>query len=565
MIFNRLLIFLLFSLSSLYARAQFPGYSWARNSTGNLSEEGSSVACDLSGNVYVAGKFASTTITFGSITLTNTGGLDAFGVPCRDIFIVKYSPSGTVLWAKKAGGTNSDEGLEITTDKSGNVIMGGRFWSSSITIESTVLTNSGVVPTQDSFIAKYSPTGTLIWAKKAGCSSFDNIFSLTTDQQNNIYFSGNFDAPFTIFGTDTISASGTVSSFVAKCDSLGNIIWSTITNGFVANDISIDPNDDNNIFVTGQIGASISFGVDSLTVLGGGDSFVGKYDSNGNPIWGKISGTPNTESTYGVAADFSGNVCLTGIFTGPTMSIGSITLNNTNPIGYNDVFIAKYDSVGNLLWAKNGGGSHHDYSQAITTDLNDNIYVTGYYQSPSIAFDSKIAFNIDPTPSGQRSIFVVKYDAMGNASWVDSPPGNTLEFAYDICRGTGNSVYYTGTYQCDTMTFGTQQFFITGTRDFYLAKITDISINVSEIYNNSAFTVYPNPFNTETTISIINSLRNTNNRKLRILNLLGEEVLMIPVSSNVFKISREKMRNGVYIMQLFEGNNIIHSQKIVIQ
>jgi hypothetical protein len=145
---------------------QVPNCLWSNSAGGSLEDLVNSICTDDSGNVYVTGYFKSTTITFGTTTLINA---DNTGYT-NDIFIVKYTPNGTVLWATSAGGTNIDEGTSLATDVNGNVYVTGYFYSPTITFGTTTLTNVGI---GDIFIAKYDGAGAVLWAKSAGGTGYD--------------------------------------------------------------------------------------------------------------------------------------------------------------------------------------------------------------------------------------------------------------------------------------------------------------------------------------------------------------------------------------------------------
>ena len=94
---------------------------------GGIEAGGTKFCCavgDNSGNVYMTGLFSSTSITLGNITLTNTGGID--------VFILKYDASGNVLWAKSAGGVSDDNLNSVKVDASGNIYLGGYFYSPAL-------------------------------------------------------------------------------------------------------------------------------------------------------------------------------------------------------------------------------------------------------------------------------------------------------------------------------------------------------------------------------------------------------------------------------------------------
>ena len=180
--------------------AQSPDWLWANSAGGTTVDRGESIATDLNGNVLVTGFYSSAAITFGSITLTNAS---ASGTD--DIFIVKYDASGTVLWAKSAGGISDDFGRSITTDKDGNVLVTGGFSSPTITFGNMTLTNAVF---NDIFVVKYDGSGNLLWAKSAGGNGIENGQSITTDAIGNILITGIFDSPSLTFGNTTISNEG---------------------------------------------------------------------------------------------------------------------------------------------------------------------------------------------------------------------------------------------------------------------------------------------------------------------------------------------------------------------
>jgi len=135
---------------------------WAKNAGGTSTDGGSSITVDASGNSYVTGYFGSDVATFGSTTLTSSGG--------TDIFIVKLDSCGNWLWAKNAGGTSTDGGSGITVDASRNSYVTGHFNSSATTDGATfgniTIYGSGTVLNPDNFVTKvhipYYPAGVLI-------------------------------------------------------------------------------------------------------------------------------------------------------------------------------------------------------------------------------------------------------------------------------------------------------------------------------------------------------------------------------------------------------------------
>lgn len=127
---------------------------WSKTFAGPDKADGRGVACDSNGNVIFTGKFENRA-SFGSVMLNSRGG--------TDIFLAKCDPDGQVLWVLDLGGTYWDEtGLAVVVDQSDNCIVTGYF-GDTVDFGGVTLTNTSGATA--GFIAKYSPTGDVLWAK----------------------------------------------------------------------------------------------------------------------------------------------------------------------------------------------------------------------------------------------------------------------------------------------------------------------------------------------------------------------------------------------------------------
>jgi len=289
---------------------------WAERAEGINSAEGYGISSVANGNFYLAGYFNTSTITFGSYTLTNNG--------TDNIFVVKYDSAGNVLWARSAGGTGEDISYALTTDAIGNAYVTGYFTSSSITFGSTTLVNS--TGNEMYFIAKYDASGNPVWAQGGGNADNSTGQNIITDAKDHVYLTGTYGSTSIIFGQDTLSGG---SAFIVKYDSAGTVLLASegINIGY---NMSINANED--IFVTGStIGSN------------GWIPFVSKYDSVFNMLWVKNVGSlMRDDYGYGISMDASDNIYVTGNFSSPTIIFDSIILTNSNGIGDNYAFfIAK--------------------------------------------------------------------------------------------------------------------------------------------------------------------------------------------------------------------------------
>jgi hypothetical protein len=391
---------------------------WAKREGGIGGDYGRSVATDAIGNVYVTGYFNSPTIAFGTTTLTNASNY-------TDIFIAKYDAAGNVLWAKRAGGNASDIGYSVATDTSGNVFVTGSFKSPTITFGATTLTNAeNTGNSNDIFIAKYDAAGTVLWAKRAGGTNTDEGWGIATDASGNVYVSGYFKSTTITSGTTTLTnadSSGSADIFIAKYDAAGTTLWAERAGGTDydwGHSVSTDAS--GNVYITGEfISATITFGTITLTNATNSnfpDMFIAKYDAAGTMLWAERAGGTDIDYGYSVATDTSGNVYVMGGFNSSTITFGTTTLTNA---GNGDIFIAKYDAAGIVLWAKSAGGTIADEGLGIATDASGNVYVTGRFQSSTITFGTTTLIN-----AGSADIFIAKYDGTGTGVVVDEMFGN---------------------------------------------------------------------------------------------------------------------------------------------
>lgn len=176
----------------------------------------------------------------------------------------------------------------------------------------------------------------------------------------------------------------------------------------------------NNLYVTGYFYDTVDFDPSSTNRFlhssdPGVNSFVAKYDSNGQLLWSNNLGTSMANA---LAIDKFGNTYLTGYFSGtmdfdPSPTIDSLTSN-----GAMDVFVVKYDSQGALVWAKNIGGQDTDVGDAIAVSSNGEVYLTGTFTYVADFDPGQGVFQ--RVSHGLFDVFIVKLDANGDFAWAES-------------------------------------------------------------------------------------------------------------------------------------------------
>ena len=361
------------TISTTIVSDEVPNVSWARSIGGTFYDYGSAVATDSAGNVYVIGDYESI-ITIGSITLTSAGG--------EDVFVAKYDTNGAVQWATSIGGTDTSLGFGIATDSAGNVYVTGEYEGTVYFEPSTSLTSSG--SNYDGFVAKYNTSGTFEWAKSIVGTGSDAGFGIATDSAGNVYVTGKYEGIANFGSSTSLTGAGIYDAFIAKYTTSGAVQWARSIGGPTADyGYAIAADSAGNVYVTGGYSDTVDFEPGtSLSSVASMDGFVAKYNTSGAVQWARSIGGTGTNFGFGIATDSAGNVYVTGryqdiVYFEPSTSLTSVD-------GSNDAYVAKYNTSGSVQWARTIGGTGSDSLSTVATDSSGNVYVTGYYSGTII-------------------------------------------------------------------------------------------------------------------------------------------------------------------------------------
>lgn len=483
---------LVLTITAFLSNAQT--FEWARSFSGTSVERGYAIAVDGNGNVYTTGTLGGTADFDPSPTGTST--LSTAGAD--DIFVSKLDVTGNFVWAKRIGGSSTDQGRALSTDVSGNVYVAGLF-SGTVDFDPSpsVFTLSVVTPgANDAFICKLDAAGNFVWAKSfsgiIGSGGQSRAYSLKIDASGNIYTTGYFtnvvDFDPSSIATTTLSSTGSSQDiFVSKLDASGNFLWAKkmgSTGIDVGNGITVDAS--GNVLTTGYFSTNADFdpgaGTMNLTNAGGFDAFVSKLDASGNFVWaGAIRSVANS-SGYdignAIVTDANNNVYVSGFFVGVTDFDPSPSSTYTlSPSASQGIYLSKLDASGNFIWAKNtgGGGSNvnNDQPTGLAIDPNSNLYLSGFFTgfadfdpSPSSSFTLNAAF---------QSIYISKFDASGNFAWVSSVSGNSGLYGFSVAVDGIGKVHCTGVLNgtADFDPSATTNFTLTSTalQDIFVLKL----------------------------------------------------------------------------------------------
>ena len=140
------------------------------------------------------------------------------------------------------------------------------------------------------------------------------------------------------------------------------------------NDLVLDGT--GNIYLTGSFYLTATFGSTTITGKGQAEIFAAKLDPKGDYLWAVGGGGTENDEGTDIAVDSAGNSYFTGNFnTSATLAGKTITA-----VGKEDVFVAKVDPAGKVLWITTVGGKEVDRGNGIAVDGSGNVYSTGFFQ-----------------------------------------------------------------------------------------------------------------------------------------------------------------------------------------
>ena len=350
---------------------------------------------DADGNSILAG------FVYGNFDGSTTAG--GF-----DVGVVKLGPDGTKLWSRQIGTPGSDMGRAVAADTSGNIYIAGNAGGP--------LDGNAWAGDSDIFVTKFDRDGNRLWTRQSGTTGADSAGAVVVDGSGNIYIAG--------YATGSLNGSpyaGSADAVLLKYDPSGSLLYSRefgTAGSDVANAVTVDPS--GNVYVAGITDGPLD---GNSNEGGGGDYFVVKFDTAGNRLWTRVTGTFSYETAKSVAADSTG-VYVAGYTQG--------RLGEASYGGY-DAFIAKYDPAGALLWTRQQGTDFTDKAFSVAAGPR-GIYLAGYTSGP---LDGGVN-------NGAYDCFVSKYDRDGNRSWTRLYGGPVDEFGEGISIDERGSVLVAG-------------------------------------------------------------------------------------------------------------------------
>ena len=238
------------------------------------------------------------------------------------------------------------------------------------------------------------------------------------------------------------------------------------------------PDANGNLYVTGSFRGTATFGTTTLTSAGNADVYVAKWSAATNSFaWAMRMGSAASDYTHGIAVSGS-SVYVGGDFSGPTATVGGITLTNASTSGSSDVFVAKLIDAGStssVAWATRAGGTGSETMFRIVAN-GTSVYLDGIYNGAPAVFGATSL----PT-AGSSDLFVAKITdggTTGTVSWALGAGGTGSDEVYGLAV-SGASVYVCGAETSPSLVFGGTTLTGAGDYDGFIAKITDAGATAS--------------------------------------------------------------------------------------
>lgn len=530
------LLFIVFVSLTLSAQLNSPQWTSIYSDGGPGHDSAGNLIRDKFDNLYMVVGFEDGNFNLLGQTFTSNG--------FSDFIIVKYSPSGTLLWMKQIGGDNLDYTRQIIADDLGSIYICGGFRSSTLILGNDTLSLDSP---STGFISKLDTDGNFLWSKKAG----QEIYDVKLSPNNELIICGSFTQPVLTLGNFNFQNQGQTDLFFAKMDVNGTFNLARAygnSSPQIAKRIAIDSN--NNFYLAGEMKYA-DFNIEGQTISqsNGKDLFIVKFDQQCNLVWTKSLGANGPEILIDMLVDQNDDVIIVGD------SYSTNWLINQNK-GQNDIFIIKYDGLGQEQWTKLDGGEWYDYATQVLVDDSNDIYVTGYFSSQNAVFDTvHVQGN-----SGYVGL-ILKYNPNGSLIWHKET--TTTGFISSISIKSNFDIDMTGRYFGDSIlldnlvaynNYGFSSAFFHATMD--QTNTLNIAPSITAPFTYSC---YPNP--TTGSITIHSNLSGKAN--IQLVDLTGR---ILQTESLNFELPQtidlQNINPGQYILNIYMGNLLLGSKKI---
>jgi hypothetical protein len=406
----------------------------------------------------------------------------------EDAFLAKFDSTGQIIWSTYYGGESWEKAIGVVVDRAGCVYMCGNtssFFGVAYNGYQNFYTPGLWVPT-DAFLVKFNAAGARMWGTYFGGDNQDGFGSMVIDSAGDLYVTGAAASAFGVaVNGHQNTHGGDFDGVVAKFDTSGGLLWSTYYGGSESDGIGdITLDDSNNVYIVGTSQSDTGIAWNGFRDTL--DGYNDLYIAKFNSAGVRQWGTyyGGSVSEYQSGGGIVySQGCIYAI--GCTQSANGIAhAGFQNSLsGPGDAFLVKFDRNGNRIWGTYYGGSNWDFFQALAVDAHGNLYAVG--RTMSITSIASNGYQNSHGGSFYDGI-MVKFDSSGGRIWGSYFGGERDEYVSGVCvRGT--EIYITGYTYSRTFisTPPAYQDTLCGEKDVYLAKFHDACTNgpVAQCHN----------------------------------------------------------------------------------
>ncbi len=338
------------------------------------------------------------------------------------------------------------------------------------------------------------------------------------------------------------------------CFAQQSVLWAKGINGNGGIGLSTITDAAGNVFNTGQFSGTVDFdpgpGIFNVTSIGLNDIYISKLDANGNFIWVKQMGGPLASGiSNSIDRMANGDLYIAGSYSATIDFDPGAGVTNSTSAGSNDIFVAKYDSNGNLIWVKSIGGGGSEASSSMKVDAFGNSYITGGY-SGALDFDPNPFSSAIQTTAGFSDVFVLKLDLNGNYAWAKSMGGPFYDSGISINIDMLGNVLTTGYFA------GSADFDPSPSTTFSLTDNGNNSTFISKLDANGDYVAAYGLISTASSYVIGQSLITDNSGNIYITGILNGSADFNPDISFA-SIDTSAGANDVFVSKLSSTGNFL--------
>jgi len=444
---------------------------------GESKDKGLSIVADDYGNVITVGVFSNTiqleTVQLDDVdeyTIKTPITLTAKGK--KDGIISKYDSAGKLNWVTQLSATSYLKANVIDVNVAGWIYVAGTFKGDfTYSVDGTNKTITSKGQDGDAFILQMSKKGKVEWVRHfGGTESTLNFTGLKMGSDNSIFLAGNFNGK-TNFNTSKNWAekqpefltSGGIevpsnNGFLLKLNYVAEFKWvKQISSSFDSFTTSMEVDNDNNIYVSGTFQENVTFaeGKD-LSVIAGTDSYISKYNKDGDIVWVKSFGAIGDEKITSIALNNENKLIVSGDFKSeldddeehPESLFISMKTNGTT-----NGFVFSLDTEGKIEWHKHIDNELNIYIQAVNTYSNGDIIVVAYIKNEF-----------------SRHLYTVKLNNSGNSINESTLKGSYVQPNHVVVNPEDDYAYVIGQFK-EKIVLNTSEYSSKGRTDIFLIKL----------------------------------------------------------------------------------------------